>query len=292
MWGRGYGSIVEKFRTWAESNPEVSVAMIVGSQARRDSPADEWSDLDVAIFHADPPRLIASTDWFQQFGTVVTSMVEATAVGGSRERRVLFSDGRDVDFAVFPSTAIPFLVNSPEGLDVLVRGYVVLVDKHHELDDLASTIATRVPPHRGPNSKEEFLAEVSDFFYHVLWVAKKLRRGETWTAKMGCDGYLKQRLCRMIEWDAQVIATQDLDVWHDGRFLDRWAPPAVLARLPDTFAQYEAKDIARALHETGELYSQLARQIAEKREWSYPSDMETSVWELVRGTLAELPGRR
>ena len=289
MWARWYGSIVERFRKWADSESGVRAALIVGSQARTDEPADEWSDLDIAIFHTDPARLIDSTEWFQPFGTVVLSMVESTAVGGSRERRVLYSDGKDVDFAIFPSAAIPFIAGSPEGLSVLGRGFVILLDKDHQLGEFRSVARSKAPESLGLPTEEEFRANVSDFFYHLLWAAKKLRRGETWTAKMGCDGYLKLLLVRMIEWSTVASAPTKVDVWHDGRFLDRWAPPEVRARLPATFAQYETRDLSRALGETNLLYSQLAHQVAGRLGWSYPTEAEEAVWKLVHRTMTDLP---
>jgi len=289
VWARRYGSIVEKFREWAESESDVRAALIVGSQARADLPADEWSDLDIVILHNDPARLIDSTDWFQAFGTVVLSMVERTAVGGSRERRVLYSDGKDVDFAIFPTAAIPYITLSPEGLSVLGRGFIILLDKDHKLGELQSLAGTKRPVSLGLPTEGEFLANVSDFFYHVLWVAKKLRRGETWTAKMGCDGYLKLLVVRMIEWSTVADTRTKVDVWHDGRFLDSWAPPEVRSRMPATFAQYDPLDISRALGETGRLYSQLARQVAGAFGWDYPRQAEEKVWELVHGTLRDLP---
>jgi aminoglycoside 6-adenylyltransferase len=289
MWDRWYGSIVERFRKWAESDPGVRGAIIVGSQARIDMPADEWSDLDVVIFHTEPSRLIDSNEWFQPFGTVVLSMIEPTAVGGSRERRVLYSDGRDVDFAVFPSAAIPFIASAPEGLSVLGRGFKILVDKDHQLDRIPSVARVGAPESSGLPTKEEFLANVSDFYYHLLWFAKKLRRGETWLAKMGCDGYLKLLLVRMIEWSTVASSPSKVDVWHDGRFLDRWAPPEVKSRLPATFAQYETHDLSRALGETGQLYSLLAHGVAGKFGWAYPTEAEDAVWKLVHRTLADQP---
>jgi len=289
MWARWYGSIVEKFRTWAENDSGVRAALIVGSQARTDVPADEWSDLDVVIFHTEPARLIGSTDWFQPFGTVVLSMVESTAVGGSLERRVIYSDGKDVDFAIFPSIAARFLTVSPEGSSVLRRGFEILLDKDHQLGELRAQSESKMPePPRFP-TEEEFRANVSDFFYHLLWAAKKLRRGELWTAKMGCDGYLKRLLVRMIEWSTVATATTAVDVWHDGRFLDRWSPPEVKSRLPATFAAYESRDISRALGETGRLYSQLAIQVAKRFGWSYPTEAEDAIWGLVHRTLKDLP---
>jgi len=263
--------------------------MIVGSQARAEVPADDWSDLDIVIFHNDPARLIESTEWFQEFGTVVLSMVESTAVGGSRERRVLYSEGKDVDFAVFPSAAARLLTSSPEGLSVLGRGFVILLDKDHLLGELQRVTRSSGPESVAVPAPEEFLANVSDFYYHLLWVAKKLRRGETWTAKMGCDGYLKRLLVRMIEWNTIATAPTRVDVWHDGRFLDRWASPEVRSQLPGTFARYEAVDLSRALDETSRLYSRLARQVAERFGWKYPEEAEDTVQGLVHRTVKDLP---
>ena len=292
MWARWYGPIVEKFRSWAENERGVRAALIVGSQARVEMPADEWSDLDLVIFHTDPPRLLESTAWFQLFGTVVLSMVEPTAVGGSRERRVLYEDGRDVDFAVFPSAATPFLLKAPEGRSVLGRGFVILVDKDRAFEELQALAERPLPRTSGLPTEEDFQASVSDFYYHLLWFAKKLRRGETWLAKMGCDGDLKMLLARMIEWSTVASSSAKVDVWDDGRFLDLWAPPGVRAQLPATFARYDTRDLSRALRETGELYSLLARQVAERFGWSYPAEAEVIVRRFVHNALTDLPPSR
>lgn len=38
---------------WAESQSNIRAILVIGSRARRDFPADEWSDLDLAIFAID-----------------------------------------------------------------------------------------------------------------------------------------------------------------------------------------------------------------------------------------------
>jgi aminoglycoside 6-adenylyltransferase len=289
MWARWYGPTVERFRKWAESEPDVRAAFIVGSQARGETPADEWSDLDLVICHNDPGRLIASTDWFQLFGTVVLSMVERTAVLGGRERRVLYSDGRDVDFAVFPAWVVPLIVNSPEAQAVLGRGYVVLVDKDRQFDRFEQPVVGRPEPPRPP-TREQYQDCVADFWYHLLWTAKKIGRGEVWTAKMGLDGHLKYLLLRMLEWQTVSKGGRDVDVWHDGRFLDQWAEPWVRRRLPLIFAQYDRRDEARALAETGRLFSEVAREVAATMKWSYPMEAEQALWGLSARVLKKFPG--
>lgn len=285
MWARWYGPIVQEFRAWAEEEPAVRAALIVGSQARSKEPADEWSDLDLVIFHDAPEQLIASTEWVGRFGTVVLTVVEPTAVLDSRERRVLYSDGRDVDFAVFSSKGLGLVTKSPEGLAVLARGYEILVDKDQQLTTLRDALGNR-PPERLPlPTEEQFQAAVADFWYHVLWAAKKLRRGELWTAKLGCDGYLKLALLRMIEWRTIARHGREANVWHAGRFLERWTDPDVRARLPATFSSYRLVDMVRGLGETARLYSELARELAKARNWVYPLAAEARVLELMSNVL-------
>ena len=285
MWAQYYGEIVERFRTWANEEPAVRAALIVGSQARAVAPADQWSDLDLVVFHTDPEQFLTSTAWFHRFGTVVLSTVERTAILNSRERRVLYSDGRDVDFAVFPSAAMAFMLQSPEALGVLGKGCEVLLDKDGNFGQLPALLEGRPPDLPRLPSEGDFQSCVADFWYHVLWAAKKLRRGEVWLAKMVCDGYLKQLLIPMIEWQAIARRGHKVDVWRDGRFLDRWAPEDVRAHLPATFAQYNQKDLARALDETARLFSRQARDVARAQRWTYPDSAEASVLALVSKTL-------
>ncbi len=290
MWARWYGPFVERFRAWATREPAVRAALIVGSQARTDEPADEWSDLDLVIFHNAPEQLLGSAEWVGQFGEVVLTTVEPTAVLGSRERRVLYSDGKDVDFAIFPSSALAFVAQTPDGLAILARGYEVLLDKDALLPDRAALLGRLERDSPTLPSADQFQAVVADFWYHVPWAAKKLRRGELWTAKMVCDGYLKLLLLRMIEWQTVLRHGPGADVWHRGRFVDRWAEPEVHARLPGTFARYDRGDLARSLEETGRLFSDLAHEVARRGKWTYPEKAESVVHALVAHTLNDVRG--
>jgi aminoglycoside 6-adenylyltransferase len=280
-----YASLIEQFRHWAAEEPSIRSALVVGSQARSSAPADEWSDLDLVIFHEDPDRLIESTEWFQRFGAVVVSLIEPTALLGSRERRVLYSDGRDVDFSVFPAAWQALVAQTPEGASVLRRGYEIVLDKDGHLARVPPSLSGQSPNRQGLPSEEEFQSLVADFWYHFLWTARKLRRGELWTAKMGCDGYLKRLLARIVEWQTIASSPGVVDTWHEGRFLDAWADPEVRARLPRAFATYDSGDVARALRETGELFSEEARAVARKAGWPYPTMAEAAVRELTSKAL-------
>jgi aminoglycoside 6-adenylyltransferase len=120
-------------------------------------------------------------------------------------------------------------------------------------------------------SEAEFVNIVNDFFFHNIWACKKLKRGELWSAKMCIDGYLKERLLKIVE---QYHIAAGIDVWHDGRFIDRWAEPSVLNELKACFAHYEPADCRNALMATHTLFSRLAAGVARRRGFVYPAEAE------------------
>jgi aminoglycoside 6-adenylyltransferase len=193
---RGYERLLQRITAWSHQEPDVRAAVIIGSRARSDHPADEWSDLDVLLFVRDPECYVRSADWVASFGTVWLTFVERTPDGAAWERRVLYEGGLDVDFALNPAQWLEHMVANglaPDMADVILRGVRMLADK----DGLAAKVLQLplpdAPPFRQP-SDAEFLGAVSDFWYHSLWSAKHLRRGELWWAKAGCDGRLKALL--------------------------------------------------------------------------------------------------
>src|SRR5919106_6612819 len=119
---------IERVCVWAESRPDVGAALLVGSAARSATPADEWSDVDVVLFVADPAPYLQDASWLDGFGSPLLTFVEPTAVGGSLERRVLFEDGFEVDFSLFPVAAVQRLGSDAGADETLRRGYRVLVD--------------------------------------------------------------------------------------------------------------------------------------------------------------------
>jgi aminoglycoside 6-adenylyltransferase len=243
---------------WARERPDVHAAVVAGSRARADTPADRWSDLDVFLVVDDVEPYLSDGDWVAEFGSPVLTFLEPTAVGNERERRVLYETGEDVDLPLVPLSAL-------ERIDVagplLARGFRVLVDEIG-IESRLDEVAARVEPRRAPMQRE--LTELaSDFWYHALWAARKLRRGEVLTAKGCTDGYLKWRLVTLLEWHARAV-DPGVDTWHDGRFIEHWADPGALAALERAYAYYDVRDVARALWETIDLFQGLEEETAQR----------------------------
>jgi aminoglycoside 6-adenylyltransferase len=235
--------------------------LLVGSRARADTPADQWSDVDLALVVDDPAPYLASAGWLDTFGRPLLTFVEPTAVGPFAERRVLFETGLEVDFALLPVDGARRMAEDPEGRAVLRRGFRVLVD---ELDLEARLSASAAqPPATGVPDQAAFDRLTHDFWYHLLWAAKKLRRGELWIATQTCNCHLKGLLVTLLGWHTRAAEPLS-DTWHGGRFLERWADPGALQQLGRAFAGYDTAQVARALGATAELFERLERECAER----------------------------
>ena len=275
-------AILGKIIGFVKSREDIRLAVMLGSQARIDQPADDYSDIDISIVSTQPETLLRSVDWIDQIGAYSITFVERTADGKGLERRVLFRNGVDVDFSVQPYTAIQErLVKgwSTDERPAASRGVILIVYKQGIFKKYRKIIPPKRPPAR-PN-ESEYQQSVNDFLYHWVWTARKLRRGEVWTARECCDCYMKELLLQMIEWEMRSSKGWDYETWHRGRFIEEWAEPEIIRNLAQTYARYDKADVSRALEKTVQLYTILAQQVADRMHFQYPTRGEHFVRDLV-----------
>jgi len=245
---------------WASEREDIKALLLVGSQARTDAPADRWSDLDLIFLVEDPGRYTEDASWVHEFGAPLVTFLEATP-DGHWERRVLFETGEDVDFVLFPAAIVERLDQSAGAADLLARGYRVLIDRIG-LGDSFARLAAKPGPRVDP-SQHELTELASDFWYHALWISKKLRRGEVYTAVDCLDGYLKSRFVTLLSWHARAVDPA-ADTWHAGRFLERWADPGALVALEFAYARYSLREVAYALWQSIDLWQGIEKETARR----------------------------
>jgi aminoglycoside 6-adenylyltransferase len=261
---------------WGNARDDVHAVVLVGSQARAGDGADTWSDVDLVLIVDKPETYLHDGEWVSAFGDPLITFVEPTATGGGFERRVLYADGLDVDFSLFAPDRVEELMRDPDSLAVLSRGYRVLAGEFAV--ELAPTTATgRLP------SQEEFHELCADFWYHALWAARKLMRGELLVAKRSIDCYMKDRLLTLLRWHARA-ADAEIDTWHGSRFFERWTDSRAVAELSGAYATYESHDVERALWATLNLFQWVEKETASWCGLDVTIDHE-AVSLLVRRTL-------
>nr|MBA3524153.1 nucleotidyltransferase domain-containing protein [Geodermatophilaceae bacterium] len=82
----GAGTPLDRLLAWSAGQDAVRAVVLMGSQARTEMPADEWSDTDVLVVTEDPGLLLGTQRWAgEAFGALVLSFTEPTPLAGLRE---------------------------------------------------------------------------------------------------------------------------------------------------------------------------------------------------------------
>lgn len=263
-------ALEQRFTVWAMDQPNIRAAVVVGSRARDDHPADDWADLDVMVYAENPDTYLGDSDWLGEIGTVWASFVYVTS-GDDPEQLVVYEGGLNVDFVVVSINTLRRATSAGTVPEIFLRGARVIVDKDAIADEAVPN-QFHTPGFR-QITQEDLVSAVNTFWYAALYIAKQLRRGELWLALYRLNE-TRNGLLGLVEAHARAVKGQDHDTWHMGRFLTEWAEPRVVEALGETFPQFTFNDGWRALWATIDLFRWLAKEIAKQMGFRYPETIE------------------
>lgn len=278
-----YFEIKKRLLDISKNDENLHAVIAVGSSARSYAEADEYSDIDLVLICNNPNQWLFG-NLPAELGEMKISFLESTLSGAS-ERRILYQDSLDVDLIPLTPDQIEAMINSGVVGAVMSRGYEVLYDDGMDVQKLIDN-HIEINVHYSVMPEKGFINTVNDFWYHTVWTSKKILRGELWTAKMCVDAYMKNHLLKMIELNR--VKDENIDVWHSGRFLEKWAGEETVQALADCFAHYEKVDIISALFNTAELFGALARSAAQKCSYEYPKQAEEYALSLLKDAFCNL----
>lgn len=265
-----YYDIKQRLLSLCKTEQEIRAVILIGSQARDYRKADEYSDIDLIIACSHPERLLYEDTLIRKLGKPVYSFVEDT-IAGEKERRILFDGSLDADMIILNEDRLKSHLNSRSINEIMNRGYKLLFDRcgiAEYLDKISVIEKTSYIP----LSEEEFKNQANDFFFHTVWVEKKVRRGELWTAIMCINGYLKSKLLTVIEMYEHIVHGENYDTRYGGRMIEQWSEDFVTEKLKDCFARYNSDDLLSSLENTKQLYITLCRKCAQA--YSYKTGID------------------
>ena len=263
------------FVAWALHEEPVRAAIVVGSQARTDHPADPWSDLDIILFARDPGKYLENTTWYEAFSPVWTS-IQSRTVAGEPEHLVLYAGGLQVDFIVNDTTVLtglPQMIASGQLPDTIHRGVRVLFDKDHLIPPLP---APGIPPAHLPPTQADFTQAWRDFWFSSVHAAKQLRRGDLAFYKAG-EQRSRNLLLPFLEWYTRASRGWNTDTWQQGRFLSEWLDPALYTEFSRTFTPLESVSSWQGFQCLLDLAQPIIHDTALKLGYHYPQDIENTI---------------
>ncbi len=278
---------------WLSAREDMRGAVLVGSRARTEVPADEWSDTDVLVLTIDPAALLDGDEWVTDaFGGAVLSYTEPTPVADLRERRVLLPDGTDFDVIPVPVDRVALLLARGPALAVLASGYRVLLDKDDVFEDLPARLsefgAGAGSPVPWPPPATEVTNLAADYWHHCVWITKRVCRGELFLAQWTNAVHQRHILLRFARWQALARSGGAAQVWYDGRFAEYWAAPETVAALHGSVAGSTPRDVVTALLGTMRAFAPLSAEVLSAVGRPYPEETDRWITGWVTDRLAEL----
>lgn len=275
MWEPSKNRVIE----WAKLRSDLRMGLIVGSQARRVYPADDYADLDLILYTADPQQYRPCEGWINDIGLGdIWTCVEFPRSDGSVEYQALLEGGPIVDFSFESLDRLRSMVEAQQLSVVCVRGYTVLFDKEGWAERLPPVPFSQTPV--PPPSESAFRQVVDRFWLKALKTARAIKREHLWFAKMR-DRELKDNLLTMLEWHARALNSPDHDTWVEGRFLHQWADQKTQHELQAVFGEWRAESSWSALWATLKVFRRLAREVAAHYQFEYSDRLDQNVTQLI-----------
>lgn len=272
---------------WARRQSDIEALIQIGSRVQAMGQVDQWSDWDYQLVTANVAHYCGA-DWLSAIAPVWSAHHERTPRGVIK-LSVVFEGGHEVDFVLIPAWQMKLVywaMRRPaitgiypaflrRGLAntrmVVCPGYRVVLGGAPWEKRLAA-LQTAWPEPSFLAADFEF--HVSAFWRHVVWVQKKVCRGEVRAAMRWNQLEVAEHLLALLAEEARVAGrparpeARKAEQWLDARRLSQ----TVIETGPDQ------KVLARALLAQLELFEEVTRSVATSRGFNVRDYSAVAAW--------------
>ncbi|MCL5969990.1 MAG: aminoglycoside 6-adenylyltransferase [Patescibacteria group bacterium] len=260
--------VISTLKKWAESNDNVRALVLTSSRSgKTNALIDQFSDYDVVIY-AKSLDDFRNDDWFSFFGEVLVKWpLKPESEFGENwlTRLVRFENGTRIDFQITTETKTP-----PQDFDL---GYSVIIDKDGFTKNFPE--ATKTKHIIKKPTEQEFLEMVNAFFWDATYVPKYLYRGDLFYTTYMFDVDLRfGHLEKMIEWYIGCQHDWNVNTNVHGRSFQKYLDQNTWKNIEETFAGGNRQEVWKAFFKLVEVFTSLAKVVAEKCGYPYPENQE------------------
>lgn len=263
---RNQQQMMDLILNFAEQDERVRVVAMNGSRVNSNVSTDIFQDYDIVYIVTDVPSFVEDCNWTDYFGEkIIMQMPDAT--GDSLENNdgryaylMLFADGNRIDLRLFPLSLQATYINE----DKLIQ---VLLDKDQCMPEL-------LPPtdedyHIQCPTAQQYADCCNELWWVSTYIAKGLWRKEILYAIDHLHLYVRPMLLQMITWQVGITTEFQVSVGKNHKYLQQYVDPEVWTQLVATYPQAEAEQIWQALQQTGDLFRQVALDVATQLHFEY-----------------------
>ncbi len=270
---RSEEEMLELILDTARRDARIRAVVMTGSRANPNAPRDIFQDFDIVYFVDDIAPFQDNFEWIERFGEIMILQMPETMEDpppdkdGGFTYLMQFTDGNRIDLGIYPVENLGgYRRDNPS---------LVLMDK----DGLFETM---VPPGEsgylpGPPTAKAFADCCNEFWWVCPYVAKGLWRGEIPYARHMLDEVLREQLMKMLTWHIGARTGFSQDPGKHGKYFQKHFDQELWELFLRTYADAKYENTWEALFAMCELFTSVAKPVAERFGFTYPCGDEQRV---------------
>ncbi|HEE9031088.1 aminoglycoside 6-adenylyltransferase [Bacillus cereus] len=258
----------------AIEDERIRAVIMNGSRVNPNVKRDCFQDYDIMYVVNDIQSFTSNHNWIHRFGEImIVQMPEEMSLvppdeDGKFPYLMQFMDGNRIDLTLVPVELIKKFV----GQDSLSK---LLLDKDNCLEEF--------PPASDKDylikkpTEKEFLDCCNEFWWCSTNIAKGLWREELFYAKGMLEGPVRDMFIVMLEWHIGMKTDFTVNTGKFGKHFEQYIEEDMWEQFKRTFSNAEYENIWESFFVMGDLFREVANEIANTYEYQYPQDEDDKV---------------
>jgi len=258
----------------AKEDERIRAVIMNGSRVNPHVKRDCFQDFDIMYVVKDIQSFTSNHNWIHRFGEImIVQMPEEMSLvppdgDGKFPYLMQFMDGNRIDLTLVPVDLTKKFV----GQDSLSK---LLLDKDNCMEEF--------PPASDKDylikkpTEKEFLGCCNEFWWCSTNVAKGLWREELSYVKWMLDGPVRDMFIIMLEWHIGMKTDFTVNAGKFGKHFEQYFEGEMWEQFKQTFSNAEYENIWESFFVMGDLFREVANEIANTYEYQYPQDDDDKV---------------
>jgi aminoglycoside 6-adenylyltransferase len=258
----------------AKEDERIRAVIMNGSRVNPNVKKDCFQDYDIIYVVKDIQSFTCNHSWINRFGEImIVQMPEEMSLlpadkDGKFPYLMQFMDGNRIDLMLVPVD----LINKFIGQDSLSK---LLLDKDNCIGEFPPA-SDKDYVIKNPTEKE-FFDCCNEFWWCSTNVGKGLWREELSYAKGMLEGPMRDMLIVMLEWHIGMKTNFTVNTGKFGKHFEQYVEKDTWEQFRKTFSNAEYENIWESFFVMGDLFREVANEIANTYGYQYPQDDDDKV---------------
>ncbi|HDR4899224.1 aminoglycoside 6-adenylyltransferase [Bacillus cereus] len=259
--------MIDLIMNTAKEDERIRAVIMNGSRVNPNVKKDCFQDFDIIYAVKDIRSFTSNHNWIHRFGEIMMVQMpeEMSLIPADEDGKfpylMQFMDGNRIDLTLAPVE----LINNFVRQDSLSK---LLLDKDNCMEGF--------PPASDKDylikkpTEKEFLDCCNEFWWCSTNVAKGLWREELSYVKGMLDGPVRDMLIVMLEWHIGMKTDFIVNAGKFGKHFEKYIEKDMWVQFKSTFSNAEYENIWESFFDMGNLFREVANEIANAYGYPYP----------------------